>query len=240
MTVRDVMTRPVISVRPEWPLKDVARLLVEHRISGVPVVDSDGAVLGVVSEADFLLKGQGASAAHRRPLARLFADDQATKERIAKAEASTAGEAMTAPAIMIEAGRPIPEAAAMMVDHRVNRLPVIDQGDLVGIVTRADLVRAYVRSDEQLLLAIREGVLRRTLGIDPDGVDIAVVDGVVGISGTVDRRSTAELIERVASMAPGVIAVKVAFEWTMDDAGPDAYRPDYVSPFTGRDEGTSP
>jgi CBS domain-containing protein len=232
MTVRDVMTRDVISVRPEAPLKDVARLLVAHRISGVPVVDADGVVLGIVSEADFLLKGQGASAAHRRPLERLFADDRATRERIAKAEASTAGEAMTTPAIMIEAGRPVAEAATMMVDHRVNRLPVTDQGGIVGIVTRADLVRAFVRSDEQLLLAIREGVLRRTLGIDPDGVDVEVRNGVVSISGTVERRSTAELIERVASMAPGVIAVKAVLEWTMDDAGPDAYRPDYVSPFT--------
>lgn len=231
MTVRDVMTRTVISVTPETPLKDVARLLVEQGISGIPVVGPDGAVLGVVSEADFLVKEQGADAVHHRAFARLLGETAETRAQLAKVAAATAGEAMTTPAVTIAATRPLAEAAAVMVDRQINRLPVIEGGELVGIVTRADLLRAYVRSDVQLIQTIRDDVLRRTLWVDPDGFEVDVRDGVAHIAGRVERRSTAEMIERVTSMVPGIIAVETEVTWAFDDSDVKPEQPDYVAPF---------
>ena len=232
MTVREAMTTSVVDVRPATPLKDVARLLVEHRISGLPVVDDDGAVLGVVSEADFLMKEQGAEAVPHRPLARIFGESQASRSQQAKVDALTAGEAMTAPAVTIEPGRRIIEAAAIMTTRRLNRLPVVENGRLVGIVTRADLVRAYVSSDEELVRTIREEVLLRTLWLDPVPFDVRVVDGVAAIRGRVERRSTAEMIERAVALVPGIVDVNAAIEWSLDDRQLEPVSIDAVFPFS--------
>ena len=162
LIVRDVMTRSVVSVPLVAPLKEVARALVEHRISGVPVVDVDGTVLGVVSEADFLVKEQGPDEIHYRRLARLIGTPRTSRTQLEKLEAITAHEAMTSPAVTIGSGRPIREAAALMTSRRVNRLPVVDDGELVGIVSRGDLVRAYVRTDDELA-ATRAGTPSATV-----------------------------------------------------------------------------
>ena len=103
MKVADVMTRPVFTVRRDTPLKDVARLLVDHGVSGVPVVDDDGTVAGVVSEADFLVKEQGAGEIRHRRLARLLGETTEARHQIDVVAAHTAGEAMTAPAVTIQA-----------------------------------------------------------------------------------------------------------------------------------------
>ena len=106
LKIADVMTKPVLTVRRNTPLKDVARLLIDSGVSGVPVVDDDGAVLGVISEADFLVKEQGAGEIHHRRLARLLGESTETRHQIDVISARKAGQAMTAPAVTIEAGRP--------------------------------------------------------------------------------------------------------------------------------------
>jgi len=229
-TVRDVMTTTVLAVRPETPLKEVARLLVERRISGLPVVDDEDRVVGVVSEADLLVKEQGPDAVPRGTLDRLFGESGQTRQLRAKAEARTAGEAMTAPAITIDGGASVHRAAAQMIERRVNRLPVVDAGRLVGIVTRADLVRSFVRSDAQLAQTIREDVLLKALWIDPDQVAVEVADGVAAIRGRVDRRSTAAMVAHMVEMVPGVVAVTAEIAWSVDDRDIDAPAPDYFSP----------
>ena len=229
-TVGDVMTRWVLSVRPDTPLKEVARLLVYHRISGLPVVDEEGKVLGVVSEADLLVKEQDPDALPRRPLESIFGKSAEAREMRTKVEARTAGDAMTAPAITIEASRSVHAAAGLMIERRVNRLPVIDGGELAGIVTRADLVRSFVRSDEQLIQAIRDDVLLKALWIDPGQFTVEVADGVATIRGSVDRRSTAAMVARMVEMVPGVVAVNAEIAWTVDDREIDAPAPDYFSP----------
>jgi CBS domain-containing protein len=216
-TVRDVMTTSVLTVPPDAPLKEVALLLLDNRVSGAPVVDAAGHVLGMVSEGDFLVKEQGSANVRHRPLARLLGESPETGAQLAKVGASTAGEAMTAPAVTIAPDRPINEAAAIMTARGHNRLPVIDDGHLVGIVTRADLVRAYVVSDEELARTVREEILLRILWLDPADFSVRVTDGVVAVAGRVDRRSTAETIARVIAMAPGVVAVRSEVSWARDD-----------------------
>lgn len=234
MKVRDVMTHSVLSVRREAPLKEVALVLVDHRISGVPVVDVDGAVLGVVSEADLLMKEQGADAVRHRPLARFLGESRESRAQLAKLAAVTAGEAMTAPAVTIESGRRISGAAALMIARRVNRLPVVDDGRLVGIVTRADLVRAYVRSDDELARTIRDDVLLRILWLDPSVFTVVVTDGVASISGRVERRSTAEMVEQAVSMVPGIMDVHADVTWGLDDSRGEPSSVDPVFPFDPR------
>ncbi len=229
MTIRDVMTRSVIFVKPETPLKEVAQRLVEHGISGVPVVDAHGSVVGVVSEADFVIKESGSDAVPHRPLERLFGESKATRSYREKLGATTAAQAMTAPAVTIKVGRPLGEAARLMTSRRINRLVVIDEEDrLAGIVTRADLVRAYVRSDTELTETIRTEVLWRILWLDPDAFTVRVESGVATIKGHVDRRSMAEIVETSVAMVPGIVDVRADITWALDD---EQVRPASVSPF---------
>lgn len=215
MKVNDVMTRDVVSVRPETSLKEVAAILAERRISGVPVVTDEGEVVGVVSEGDILFKERGPS---QRKSALSWLLDPFGTEGQAKVEARTAGEAMTAPAKTIAPWRLVSAAAAQMLEQHVNRLPVIDDGELVGIVTRHDLVRAFVRPDSEIEREIREDVLRDSLWIEfPERVTVAVADGKVVLGGTVDARTDAELVAAFATRVPGVVEVESSIGWLNDN-----------------------
>jgi CBS domain-containing protein len=210
MKVSDVMTTAVVTVSSETPLRDVAVMLTERRISGLPVVD-DGRVAGVVSEGDILAKERG-RVAERRGLFGVLLDDRATAEL--KLHARTAGTAMTSPALTIAPNRPVSEAAATMIDEGVNRLPVVDSGgELLGIITRADLVRAFVRTDEELTEDVREGVLLKALWITPGNVNVVVKDGVVTLKGEVENRATAEMLPDFVQRVPGVVAVRSDVTW---------------------------
>jgi CBS-domain-containing membrane protein len=234
LNVRDVMSQSVISVDPAMPLKKVARLLVDHRISGLPVVGPDGEVLGVISEADFLVKVQGPDAVSHRPLARIFGESRESTAQLAKLAALTAGGAMSSPAVTIEANGRIRDAAALMTARRVNRLPVVEDGRLVGILTRADLVRAYVRSDDELARTIREDVLVRILWLDPARFEVGVTNGVATIRGQAERRSTAEMVGRVVAMVPGIVDVLDSVTWERDDSEIQPATRDMVFPFGPR------
>jgi CBS domain-containing protein len=231
LTVRDAMTHSVVSIRRSTPLKEVAQVLIDNGIGGVPVVDQDGAVLGVVSEADLLVKEQGAGAIRHRPLARFFGESRETRSQLVKLAATTADQAMTAPAITIAPGRPIHEAAAIMTARRVNRLPVVEDGRLVGIISRADLVRAYVRSDDELAETIRHDVILGILWLDPALFTVDVKDGMATIGGRVERRSTAEMIEHAVRMVPGIVDVEASVSWALDDRALQPAGIDPVFPF---------
>ena len=230
-TVRDVMTRDVITFLPKMPLHDVASKLIRARISGAPVVTADGTIVGVVSEADILVKEQGREAISHRRLAGVRGESAATKAALLKLAATDAGEAMTTPAITIEGRATIAEAARLMTRHRINRLPVVDNGKLVGIVTRADLVRTFVKTDAELVAIIRDEVLWRSMWVDPVGFDVRCDGGHVRIRGHVDRRSTADLIASVTAMVPGVIDVRSDIAFELDDHALRASDTDLLSPY---------
>lgn len=216
MNVRDVMTPDVITVGPTMSLGDVARVLTDHGISGVPVVDQTGELIGVISEADFLMKERGRPARPQSGFDRFLGlRTDATEDR--RLTAQTAAQAMSAPPVTIESDRSDREAAAIMVDRGINRLPVMSAGRMVGIVTRADLVRAYLRRDDETLETIRDRVLRKVMSIDPDDLQVAVKDGHVHLEGTVDRRSTATIIERLMGLVDGVDRVHNDLHWDFDD-----------------------
>lgn len=213
--VGDVMTRDVVSVGEETSYHELVRVLATNHISAVPVVDGAGHVKGVVSEADLLRKVEFAGDTEPP---RLFAG-RARREARVKSEADRAADLMTSPAVTVRADESLSAAAKLLDTHNIKRLPVLDErGALVGIVSRADLLRLYTRGDDQIREDIREGVLRHTLWIDPEMVDVQVSDGVVGLRGDVDRRSTAELIVHLCSGVAGVTKVRSGLQWAYDDA----------------------
>jgi CBS domain-containing protein len=214
--VGDVMTRDVVSVTSETPLKDVAAMLVERGISGLPVCDADGAVVGVLSEADLLVKQGGAPERSGGLFAWLV--ETASAPDLAKLRAHTAGEAMTAPAITVETASPVSEAARTMVSLGVNRLPVVEDGRLVGIVTRADLVRLFTRSDEEIAQDIRQDVVKR-LWIAPERIEVEVEQGEVVLRGEVDAEVEAKLLEKRIPLVAGVVGVRSELSWAVDRSG---------------------
>lgn len=214
MKVRDVMSTNVAAVGPDATLKQVAELMGDRGISGVPVVGGEGEVLGVVSEEDIVVKV--ASHPERAGVSwRLFAPEGLDPGRLA---AATAGEAMTIPAVTVDAEASVAEAARLMVDHGVKRLPVLAGGKLVGIVTRADVVRAFTRSDGEIWEELRNEVLPRQLWIPPEQLEVAVAGGRVTVAGEVETRTQADLVEAFAWRVPGVVSVDCSgLAWTTDD-----------------------
>ena len=209
MKIEALMTKDVVTVSPDTPIKNVAALLDAKRISGVPVCDQDSNVLGVISEADIIRKEQGlAPEVHgaARWFSRLF------DRELDKIEARTVRQAMTAPALTIRPFDPVSKAARLMVEHRINRLPVAVDGRLVGIVTRADLVRAFHRTDDEIADQIRDEVFVRALWLGPEELDLTVKDGVVSIRGTVDTESDARVVEHLVRSIPGVVDVTAELE----------------------------
>lgn len=213
MRVTDVMTSDVVSIGPEGALSDVARILADRRISGLPVVGARGEVLGVVSEADILLKEAGKDRHGGGLLARLLLTGL---EDSWKLDARTAGEAMSTPPVTVEPERSVNEAAARMIEFDVKRLPVVENGKLIGIVTRADLVRAFVRSDAEILAEINDDVLRRALWVSPELVSVTVSKGDVTIAGAVETKAEAELLVRFVHSVPGVVSVRSELRWADD------------------------
>jgi CBS domain-containing protein len=214
MNVSEIMTRSVVSVTPETTLKEVAALLTERRIAGVPVCRSDGELVGVISEGDILWKETGLAPASETLLTRILNAADREDDKLA---ARTAGEAMSSPAITVAANAAAAQAARLMIDHHVNRLPVLADGKLVGIIARSDLVRAFVRSDAEIAREIEQDVLLRVLWIEPRTLSVSVEAGEVRLTGRVDNRSTAELVETYVRRIPGVVALSGELSWNFDD-----------------------
>jgi CBS domain-containing protein len=215
MKVKDVMKTEVTTVGPETMLRDVAAILAERGISGLPVVENGGSVIGVVSEADILMKEAAPQARRDGLLGRLL--EPPDPDADAKLAARTAREAMTSPAVTVESKESVPRAAALMVERGINRLPVVDGGALVGIVTRADLVRAFTREDSAIASEIRNEVILRQFWVDPETVLVNVKNGEVTLKGELERRSVAELLGSFVERVPGVVAVDSQLSWREDD-----------------------
>ncbi|MGW3938743.1 CBS domain-containing protein [Streptomyces phaeochromogenes] len=214
------MSSEVVSTRCDAPFKEVARLLAEHRISGLPVVDDQAKVVGVISETDLLYHHvrQEPEYGHRRfHLPKLT---RSARVAAVKARATTAEHLMSRPAVIASPGQYLTEAARTMEQHRVERLPVVDDEDrLVGIVTRGNLLQVFLRPDEEIHHDVIDQVSR---GIDCPRytVDVAVDNGVVTLKGHLDRRSDASFAVRIAEQVDGIVAVVDQLTYHLDDSRP--------------------
>ena len=213
-TVEELMSRDVVRARRDTPFKALVRLLEESGITAVPVVDELDRPLGVVSEADLLRKSADqADPSGRTPIPHLEAWERA------KAEGSRAEELMSAPAVCARPEWTVVEAARLMEAQHVKRLPVVDETDrLLGIVSRGDLLRVFLRRDEAIREEITGDLLRRTLGLDPRDVTAEVRDGRVTLAGTVEYRSLIPVIEQLCRGVDGVVSVSGNLSYRKDDS----------------------
>jgi CBS domain-containing protein len=204
------MTRDVLSVTPETSVRAAALLMIEKRISGLPVVE-DGVVVGVISEADFVAKDSSRTWFSRA----LLGQEEGMFTGVEKV-----GEMMSRNVVTVPVSATVQDAARLMTRHNVNRLPVIEHGVMVGIVTRSDLIRAYVHSDEEIA-----GDVELLIAVLPEPmskVGVSVEDGIVSLTGVVETSPQARLVARMVAEIEGVAGVDTRLSWEVSTEAADS------------------
>ncbi|MEU6394700.1 CBS domain-containing protein [Streptomyces sp. NPDC046939] len=197
--VGEVMTRDVVLARRTTPFKEVVRLLDHHGINGLPVVDADDKVLGVLSSSDLVRC-------------------QARRDDPAVPSAVTAGDVMSSPAITVHPEQSVPDAARLMERRGVERLPVVDEADrLIGIATRRDLLRVFLRADDDIHRQVTDEVVVAALDLPSDAVRVRVRDGVVTLDGRVETRSQVPELVHAVWRVDGVVGVVNDVAFRVDD-----------------------
>ncbi|MEV7208336.1 MULTISPECIES: CBS domain-containing protein [Streptomyces] len=208
-TVSDVMTHTAVAVGPQAPFKDVIALMDQWKVSALPVLEGEGRVVGLVSEADLLPKEE-------------FRDsdpDRFTQMRrltdLAKAGGLTAADVMTAPAVTVHPDATLAQAARIMAQRKVKRLPVVNaEGLLEGIVSRADLLKVFLRTDDDIADEVGQDVVAPLFRSLADNVRVEVSDGVVTLRGRVEDTSLVPVAARLVRAVEGVVDVR----WNPADA----------------------
>jgi CBS domain-containing protein len=216
-TISDVMNTRVIALKRTADFKEIVSVLRQHRVSACPVVNDAGQVIGMVSEADLLFK----EADPGTPCGPIRQRWKLSEE--SKVNAVTAAHLMTSPAVTIQPDTPVAVAARVMQDRRLKRLPVVtDDGTLIGIVSRADILSVYERPDADILDEVRTVIMAGEFGLEPGDFGVTATSGIVTLTGMVDGQSTAlELVARIRH-AEGVVAVRdrLTIGETSSDARP--------------------
>jgi CBS domain-containing protein len=208
--VVDVMTRNVV-VSGSAPFKHIVRAMREYRVSAVPVTDPDGAIVGVVSEADLMLREDPSV------LEPHFFEGHTRREERRKAEGLLARQLMTAPPITIGPQATVADAARLMRERGVKRQPVVDlEGRAVGIVSRVDLVAEFLRADDDIEAEVTRA-LSDDLGIPVARLSVTVDDGVVHLEGSIERKSLVPAIWGALRAVPGVVGLDERLTWELDD-----------------------
>jgi CBS domain-containing protein len=222
MRVRDVMTSDPLVVGPNTPFKEIIDVLVEHRIGGLPVVDDNGELVGIVTETDLITKA--AFADQRRGAMSVVGALLAGRDPnwLKKASGLEAGKVMTRRVVTAEPNEDVHVAARRLLEHRVGRLPVVQEGRLVGIVSRSDLLRPFHRSDDIIAADIGAKLADRVVLERGHNVSFSVSAGVVTLVGTVEFPRDVETVEAMAKAVPGVVAVQNEVTATLpeSDRGP--------------------
>jgi CBS-domain-containing membrane protein len=227
--VNDVMTPRVVALRTGAAFKDIVKAMREWRVSALPVLDDAGYVVGVVSEADLLPKEEYSGGDVGR-----YGQVQDFAE-VRKADAVTAGELMTTPAIIVAPDATLAHAARVMARNRVKRLPVVGRdGTLNGIVSRSDLLKIFLRDDEAIGEEVRRDVVVRLFGTHTEAIWAEVHDGVVTLSGRVHETALIPLATRLARAVPGVVDVRCALVGMPRHPDLDPDLPDTDLPGAGR------
>jgi CBS domain-containing protein len=213
MHVLDAMSTDVLTIGPDESLKAAARMMLARGVSGLPVVDTENKLIGIVTEADFVRQEAERSLHGRRRLL-----DTVFGDRDAREHGETVGDVMTPSPLVVTADARIAEAARIMNERLVKRLPVVDSdGVLIGIVSRADIVAAYVRPDDVIEDAVREDIMKRVLMIEPDALEVSVKDGIVSVAGRVDSQMDAQLLEELIWRLEGVVRADIDVAWPSED-----------------------
>ena len=212
MRVSEVMTRAPKTVTPSTSLKEAARTMLEHGISGLPVLGEGGELVGIITEADFVARQVAQVEGRRRLL------DVVLRKPELSAGQETVGEAMSRVPVTVGPDATVTEAARRMVANGVKRLPVVDlEKKLIGIVSRADIMAAFTRSDAAIETEIRDGILQRMLFLEPSVIEVSVTDGVVALKGELTKRSDVRLLSALTERVDGVVRIDDRLTWRQDD-----------------------
>jgi CBS domain-containing protein len=213
--VKELMTTELITVRRESSLKEAARRMIEAGISGLLVTDSNGGLEGVITEADFVKAESSRRAAKRARLLRWFGNGQ---PRIPSSERRV-GDVMTADVISLGPNADHAEAARLMQSAGIKRVPIVDHdGRPVGIVSRSDILRAFARPDSEIIDEIVDHIISDVLWIDPKRVEVISVDGNVTLTGHLETRSDATLLEDLVRRVDGVVSLTPSLTWEVDNS----------------------
>lgn len=211
-TVSDVMTQTVVALGRHADFKEIVTTMEQWKVSALPVLEGDGRVVGVVSEADLLPKEEfrGSDPAVLDVTGRLG--------DVAKAAAVTADRLMSSPAVCVHADATLAQAARIMAQRRVKRLPVTDaEGMLCGIVSRSDLLKVFLRTDEEIAEEVRGEVVQPLFPGEPT-VAVTVREGVVTVRGQVAQPALGPMAVRLTRSVEGVVDVRA--ELTAVEPGP--------------------
>jgi CBS-domain-containing membrane protein len=213
--VADVMTKDVVSVTEDTQFAEIVAIISERRINAVPVVDEQGRLIGIITEADLLRKEQFSGLGDEpKPIFERPSHRQAR----AKAEATTASGLLSAQVVTVGPEASAVAAARLLADRKFKQLPVIDEDrQLVGMVARSDLLRLYLRADADILRDVVDEVLLRSLWQDPEQVNVVVDGGVVWLSGTMETKSLIPLAVRLTAGIEGVVDVIDDLTYVQDD-----------------------
>lgn len=220
MRARDLMTTNPVTLPPDMPLPAVAQLFAERGFSGAPVVDADGKLLGMVTEADLMRR---LAAPEDRPagwLVRMFSPAGRQAAEFARIHGRTASDVMTRNLITAEEDTPVEKLAKAFEERRIRRVPVVRDGKLVGVVSRADLIRALMVPEEQLAADATDERIRRAVSaamreqpwVDAFYVFPDVKDGVVSFHGWCRNEEVKRGLRVLAERVPGVKGVNVMVE----------------------------
>lgn len=222
MQASDIMTTQVVSIAPDSSVYDAAKLLAQNRISGMPVVDDTGSVIGIVSEGDLLRRVETGTESPRRSwLAEFLAPTRQLAVEYLKEHSIRVRDVMSAPAVCVDVATPLTEVAGLLGRKHIKRLPVLRHGKLAGIVSRANLVRALAScapaqldaqpSDEQIRGAIMKELDGHRWSMSADG--LIVTEGVAHCWGVVGSEEERHAILAAAARAPGVKDVRDHLEY---------------------------
>jgi CBS-domain-containing membrane protein len=212
--VRDVMTSEVVSAGQATPYTELVGLLARPGVSALPVVDEQRRVVGIVSEADLVLRPPPAA----NHFQRYFLERKRDRLERAKAQGATAAELMSHPAFTVGAEASVAQAGRLLRKHLVRQLPVVDPlGRLVGIVSRADVLQVFVRSDEELRREILDQVIGGELAMGSGRIDVRVRDALVVLEGGCERRSMIPLVVAAVAAVEGVAGVDNRLRYDVDD-----------------------
>ena len=217
MFAADVMTHDVVTVNTDTTVKEIAEILLAKGISAVPVVDAAGALVGIVSEGDLIHRVENETERRRSWWLELFADRERMAQDFIKSHARKAGDVMTRQVVTVKPEMPLGEVSTLLEKHRIKRVPVVDGGKLVGIISRANLLRALVRVGEGVTTgtmatdsSLRDSVLAQLQSnawADTSQINVFVNDGSVELWGIVKSEAEKNAIRVAAEVTPGVRAV---------------------------------
>jgi len=209
--IRDLMTTDIITVGPDTSLKEAARRMLAAGVSGLLVTD-EGRLVGIITEADFVTTEAERGARKRAGLLRLF-----VRESGISSHERTVGDVMTSGVLTVSPESDHVAAARMMEANTVKRLPVMEDGTVVGIISRFDILRAFVRSDKDIVEEIRTHVMKKIMWVDPKRVSITCDDGNLTLAGSLETRSDVELLVELTKRLDGVASLTDRLTWEIDD-----------------------